>query len=689
VPALRKRHPERRSAERLAHARQRAFAEPLARTKELLARYDALPEPHISVSPDQYATALSDSRVLGRSRVVLHSLHRLHEFGFNDKKTIGTTARRRLQRLVALLDEIFRATEELAWFRPPSSEVARARSAMIASARHITLVCTTLLEAVSAQTLEEVVPLQAGFQSLLSGYPFVSEFDAAFEALSDLPPGGIDERVSAAFGVEVSVTDDLGLLDPARILAAFKTDDEPFKPLAQRAATFLAHLTDIDADTIEADGVALALGGLGLAVLDRPLPAHTLARQVVDLLKKAEAVDPAATAALLGRTSDEGPRVFAAAKRIHDDLVYLVGGHARDEGDVVARMVTTYKRLAESSFRNYAWLVADAQRIAEGSSPATEPPLLGALEQRFAARDDPASKTLSRAADRLLRNAEAHEDFRIGRDGESIIVAGKRLALSRFEKRLDRLLQATLGLDAAYTCRAYETGAFDTMARWLADGDAPFATELLLRGIFEAYGLELVGIAHEGDGVRFVVEWDAPDVVRALTPLCAAATLFPTSERLRLDLVDGTSVIAVDTSAFRAFAEADEGVKDIALLEPVFSAGLDAGRDPLDLSEDVLALSIALIAATDVPRLKVALAIGNPDPLALLEKRLAFIIRFTRARTAKASPLAERALKSLSEARAASVITRRGDSGAAQRMVAALTRAASWSDARGYHWPPL
>jgi hypothetical protein len=56
--------------------------------------------------------------------------------------------------------------------------------------------------------------------------------------------------------------------------------------------------------------------------------------------------------------------------------------------------VDTYNALAESSFRNYTWLIDDARRIVEGRAIAqsARAPLLGDLEQRLDSRPDDLSK---------------------------------------------------------------------------------------------------------------------------------------------------------------------------------------------------------------------------------------------------------------------------------------------------------
>jgi len=676
----------------IALARQKAFVDLRRRADDLRRLYDHLPEPHIPVAADQYAMALADSRIIKRAGIILRSLHRLHELGLNDEREVGSTARRRLARLVTAVEQLYRETEELAWFRPPAVEVMQAREAMVAVGRQVTEAVATLLAALTASSVQGVVAPQQRFQELLYELDWVDHFAAATQALEKLPAGDIDTRVSVALGTEIDVTDDLGLLDPARVLAAFAGDEDPFTPLARASVGFLSHLTTTGVDDAPPESAALALPALGLALLDRPLPAHSLARMVLELLKEAERGDGAATAALFERTSNEGPRIFAAAKRIHDDLRYLAAGYAHDDHDVLARVLGTYKRLAESSFRNYVWLIIDAQSIASGGavSQGSRAPTLGKLEHRLSAWSDPLSKRLARAADAVLRNAEAHEDFRLDADTGELVFEGKRMSLERFEERIERLVAATVALDVAFSCRALDNGSSAAMPEWLAAGEAPYATEILARGILGACGMELTAVKLMRDDVTLEVEWPNAERVRALAPLCAVAQLFGKSDRLVLQVRgEEAPLITVETSSFKAFSEADEAVKDLALFAPLYSAGVAGGCSPDELIDDVLALSIALIAAVDVPRLKLALGIGNPAPFVLLERRLAYITGFVRERSPRPPAKTRKALKALSDARAASFFVRRNDPAATQKLTAALSRAVSWAGARGYRWPPL
>lgn len=116
-----------------AFARRAALATLLGRAEKLLSRYDELPEPHIPIAADQYATALVDSRALKRMRVSIRYPRKLSSFDLEDSKQIGGRLREYVRAYVDDLERMFRATEELAWFVPPSLEVARAREAMVST----------------------------------------------------------------------------------------------------------------------------------------------------------------------------------------------------------------------------------------------------------------------------------------------------------------------------------------------------------------------------------------------------------------------------------------------------------------------------------------------------------------------------------------------------------------------------
>ncbi|MGH2797721.1 MAG: hypothetical protein ACRDM0_08645, partial [Thermoleophilaceae bacterium] len=646
-----------------AGAREKALSPLLAQAEALLLRFDDLPEPHIRVAPDQYGATLSDGRLFKRLRVMLRFPRNLGRFNFDDSAEIGGPIRRETASFIGELEQIYRETEELAWFVPPTPEVPRVRDLLIATGRYGTEIAVTLLRALTSMSLDEVVPLQRRFQELLAGYPYADEFGKAVDTLTAASEPDFDARVAIALGVDVPVTDDLGLLDPARILAAFAGSDDPFTPLAHASAHFLSHLSKFDPEQVRADGAALALPALALATLDRPLPAHRAARQAAELLREADKLDAAQTAVLLERTVNEGPRIFAAAKRIHDDLVYLARGYAPDDADVVRRLIDTYKGLAESVFRSYAWLIDDAHRIVERqpAATATRAPLLGDLEQRFASRNDPLSRTLTRSIDPILRNAQAHEDHRYDRESEDIILeGGERLSVAQFEKRAERLVSVAVALDAAFATAVLERSETMGVPQWLVGGEAPFASELLARGILGAYGIDLVTMS-DGETVSFTYAGQPIAPERALPALAAMAQLFARRDYLELRR-DGEDapIIRVETSAFCIFSEADETVKDMALLAPFYSAGVIAGRDEGELLADALALFVALIARIDVPRIQLGLAVGDLTPLSQLEARLGFAVGFAREREDALDTDTRAVVKRLAQARAMTSLIRRG-----------------------------
>jgi ribosomal protein L40E len=669
-----------------ALARRAALESLVHRSEQLLSRYDELPEPHIPIAADQYATALVDSRALKRMRLSIRYPRKLSSFDLEDSKEIGGRLRGYVRAYVEDLERIFRATEELAWFVPPSPEVARAREAMIASGRYVTEIALSVLSSLTSLSIEEVATHQARFRELLSGYPFEQELSGAMTALEALPDEGLDARISVALGVEFIATDSYGLLDPARVFAAFVQEGDPFTPLSHASVRYVSHLTAVDPEAAQADWAGLGLSVIALAALDRPLPAHRIARQASELFRRAKARDPEATARLLERTTAEGPRIFAAAKRIHDDLVYLAAGHAQDEADLVRRIVDTYKGLAESSFRAYAWLVDDASRIVAGRAVSNHerPPLLGPLEEGFRGRQDDLSQALARAVDPLVRNAQAHESYRFDPQTEELVLDdGIRISIEKFSRRFERLLAATAGLDVAIAVFALEEND-DSVPTWLSEGEAPYAAELLIRGVLGAYGIEVVGLEIGND---VLIQVDAEVATeRLFAPLAAVAQIASQADQIELRTTE-KSLIRVERAAFREFAEADEATKDLAVIVPFYNAGLLSGGDSSELLQDVLALFVALVGGVDVPRLKVALGIGNPRPFVDLRARLTYIIDFIESRDEGLPLPAKRILGHLREARAMIPLVLKGDAHAVGKLGASLSRALDWVTQRGVTWP--
>src|SRR3712207_185123 len=71
-----------------ADARAKALAPLLDRLTELHARYRELPEPHIAIAPDQYATAVVDARILKRIVVSMRRPRRLGDLELDDSSEV-------------------------------------------------------------------------------------------------------------------------------------------------------------------------------------------------------------------------------------------------------------------------------------------------------------------------------------------------------------------------------------------------------------------------------------------------------------------------------------------------------------------------------------------------------------------------------------------------------------------------
>jgi hypothetical protein len=666
-------------------ARIRALGPLRDEADALLGRYQTISEPHIPVAPDQYAAALADSRVLARMRVSMRFPHRLGGFDLDDVAIIEGTLYEAAAKYVAELEAIHRAVSEIAWFIPPNSEVDRARRAMIASGRHATEIGVTVLRALAGSSLDDVSAHQIRLRQLFDGFPYAADFAEALAALETLPSADFDARVSLAFRTDLVATDPFGLLDPARVFTAFAGTENPLGQLAQASVGYLAHLIGEDVGPADPEAAGLGMTVLALASLDRPLPAHRVARNAIDLFREAHCRNPTAAIDLLERTVGQGPRIFAAAKRIQDDVYYLTSGLARDESDLVRRLIDTYKALAESSFRAYAWLVRDAYAIIDGRyDPSATLPMIGPLEKAMSQHADALSDAVARAVDRKLRNAEAHEDWRYDEATGHLVLGDEfRLSLAQFGVRFERLLTTVIGLDAAFACFSVLYGKSE-VPEWLVAGEAPFATEMLVRGMLGANGMELVAI-REDEGLTFVVATPA-EPSAALVSLAGIAPLV-THEQLAIETESGKEVVTAEKQAFAEFAVAEEPVKDLALFAPLYSAGSAAGKPHVDLLADTMALFIALIAAVDIPAVRIAIGIGNAQPFKDLRTRLSYVISFVENRRGSDFPEISHVVQDLRTARRMLVLVIRGEQRALLRLIAALTSAAEWADKRGYRWP--
>lgn len=562
---------------------------------------------------------------------------------------------------------------------------------MLTVGRRATEVAVSVLRMWTSTNHSEAKRLEAETQALLDDLGPFDLLSDTLDAYNLPPPRDLDDRAIAAFGPGARVTDDLGALEPARVFAASTAEDEePFAALAHRAGGYLEHLLERPSDELPADAAFLVLPAVILACLDRPLPAHRLARASAQLMARAWAADAEATRNRLEQTSAQGARLFASAARMQNDIRYLASGQASDAVEVLDRLVSTYKRLAESAFRAHAALLLDLHDLALSRPPREGPtPLLGELEARIeAGGGDPALAELRGAVHRELRNAEGHEDYWVDPERlEVVLPSDERLDLNALEAAFERLGGVVAGLEAGFCCFVVNGGVELPIPDWLRENKAPLATDLLARAALAAYGFELVEVEREVEVLEVSVEHEPePDLAALLPPLAGLATVFSGFEVFRVrSAIDDGQLIEVQAAAFADFLAAPDRVKDLAVFVPLQDAARRAGRSDADAVGDALAMCVAVLAVVDVPRIAESGGTGLSD----LAGRLAFIQQRVVPKPWPKDRKLRKPLDHLTRATAAARAAELGGPEALDRLGRHLGALGSWVEARGVRWPPL
>jgi hypothetical protein len=673
----------------LVRARQRALNGLLDEARELRSAFASLPPADIRVSAGQFATVVSDAGVFGRVAEMPALGHSLSQVDFDDRKAIGSSARQTIVRHLEQLRGLLDASRAVARFEPvgPALEL---RDVAIESGAWGADFVLRLLQTVTADTIAEARGHETELQRLLDDTPFSRMPDDLFDRVVESIVPDIDERVSRAFDRPGRYSDDLGLLDIARVFGAFADSDTPLALIGERARRFLAHLLYVrSGHTPESDAV-LVLPAATLAVLDRPLHAHRVAEMVRALADEAWNANPMAVGELVERTTQQGPLVFAAAARIARGLQLLSMQEASgflDDDDIATTLMRTYLDSSEAAFRTLAWLTLDLDRIAGGGSTlaADRPPTLGSIEQQLHASDHPVGPALAACTDSALRNAAAHAQFRYDRTTETVIDLrdGHTWSLDEFESRMHALVAGISGIEAGYCAFLIDREIDLGTPTWLRNGEAPAAVQFFAQASLGAYGYEVLQV--NADASAIWVAGDVDDPARLLPALAGLCATTITGEHVRVMSADGSPVITVSTAAMNEALAAPEPLRDLAVVSPFLSAARHAGRDQGQALRRVLAVQVILIAVTDVPLLA---AHAAPDALARLAGRLAYVLAFGKGNAAGADP-PRRILERLARARAASVMASRGDHQALRRMGRELAALIDWASAQNVRWPPL
>jgi hypothetical protein len=666
-------------------ARLRAFEPLLQEARDLVATCE-FPEPHIRVTADQYVRAITDAQIFSRLQDALAFGSRMSLLELADRQAIFGSTRRQLTEYLDSLSALRDDTVRLAWFEPPAA-ITRLRDLMLATGRHGLRLAVAMLEILTATS-----PAQAQAaghdQQMLLVWPFSDELEQLLEIAEDLVEHDLDARIGIVLGTSGRFTDDNGFLDPARVFLAAPSGQRGIEQLSREAGRFFGHLISTAPDDIGAESVGLTLAALPLAAADRPFAGHRVARLTRDLLNRADATDPEATRRLVAGLDEDGARIFAGALRVQRDFQLLTSGQAIAADDVVVTVLRTYKTLLESSFRSLGTGLLGLAAIEAGQPVPADRPMLNELLERLRARAGAVGGAVADVVDKQLRNAEAHEDYRVEPDGSVVLLsANERLHIDDLAKKLDALFTTVVGLQAANLCFALDHGLLRAAPTWVRRGDIPAATGLVTRALFGLFGTEVVEMSVMNATATIRVA-EAPQEPFTLLPLLVAvASLLEQVDVLEVLAPDGACVLATPTEPLLAFGTAPEDAKDLASLAPVFDIRVLAGSEKPDAAQTTLTLMLATLIAVDIPRLS-----SQQDAAASLRKfirRTGFIRAFADAHQEHLAGPCVAVVREVFAARSAASGILQGRDGAFAELVAHLDAVGTWVDSQDLAWPPV
>lgn len=674
----------------IARARGKALESADQHLRELIERFEELPEGNIIVSNDQFATAVSDAEIFTQTAAMMEIGDELEALDVNDRAMIGGELRRKMSVRVARVEALLEACEELALFDPqgPAEELRVVAAAIGCYGAELTRAFVAMLV---AETIPAVRVAQAEAQRLVDNIPYADRIKGLVEEMQGWVVRDVDARAALVLGRPGRYSDEYGFLDVGAVFGAFAGENQPFEALARCARRYFSHLIGTGPVREVAIESFLVLPAIGLASLDRPLAAHRIARSTYELLEAASETAPEQVQQLIDRTVAEGQLVFEALEQIKRGVRLLAAGQAAgvaDDGAILKTVMDAYKELAETSFRTYGWLVVDLERIKQGEalSEGSDPPMIGSLTQQLEASKEPAARRLGACSDSALRNACGHSEYRWDAETEEVhdMRTDQRWSVAELEASVAAMGAAIAGADAGYSCFLAGGRVEMRAPQWAADGGAAGLSALIAEANFGAHGFRVVEVRDQG--LTVVIEDGGKLDKMTLMSTLGGMTLFARPEdAVRVLGTSGKTLLDVEAAAFREASAAPSRFNDLAILAPYLSNARRT-EDP-----DRALIEWVTVAANQVLRTALAQsAESGIDAASMLRTadRFGYVVDFARAHSPKPDEELGHLVKRLSRCRSLGFGAARGDEAAARRLVEEFEALNEWITARGIVWPP-
>jgi hypothetical protein len=569
-------------------ARMSALAPLEARARTLVASFDDIPDPHITVTPSQLAAAIVDARVPGRTLELIAFARSVDDLDLEDPAAIGGETRRRLAAVLDEVEQLRDFSRLLAEFEA-AEEVAELPALVGSLGRGGAVIIEKVLSALVTETPAAAAAAARELQAALGSPAGANEITALLAALPELDaPDDVNARVATVTGRKGTYTDELGLPSPELIFAAPPGENTSFAALALGARRYMSHLLDTPEEVSDAQAM-LILPAVQLALLDRPFEHHRRAELVRGLLRDAAAKDPTGLEAVLSAYEDHAGLAFETAMRVRRQILLLATGEVLSPIDFVESSVEMYRQLAESHFRAAVRCVLAARAVLTGKNPPPESPLLGDIEKRLTGWHDELGRSLDGVIERHLRNGEAHQDYRVDPATLEIVLQnGSRLTVDDVAKLTEDLGGAVAAIEAAVSCHTINTGRTPA-PHWLAAGESPRLVELVARMVAAGLGITIENFTTENGTVTVIVpegseigQWKARTVLAAARPLAPSASMFETYKGGRL-------MAAFNSEVFDRWSAAPEDVQPLVMIEMLYESSVRCGANEADTLRDAIA----------------------------------------------------------------------------------------------------
>jgi hypothetical protein len=489
----------------------------------------------IPVTRAGWRTVLEDSHIAELAMKLLHELSRIPDLDVNDSRVIGTELRTTLLQAVSTLRNLMEAAENVSWFMAPDT-----REEDLAAVRQAATTGCEVLEAVldALCTNDPASASAVGAGERLRSLAARLESDPLGEAdASD------EDAVALVFGTgERPFTDRRGIVCAGRIRAAYAGRDAELAAISHRLLRAL--LPDSSAAPPDAATYAASL-----ALSDRPLICHQVARHTLELLRTRFAEQGVATAAAVGRL---GGRIRHSASSHFDGLApTAVRLRGTDNASERARLLLELYRLAsEGQLRHTAWAVLELRGHERSSIP-----MLGELRDLLLAERSALTDLLAKAIHPEWRNAAAHEEHHWDAVSERLVLAeGRAVSPHEIEDATGYAMSVIYGFETGIACARLQipdlARALDEPAGRPQD---PALLDLEIRRAFGGHGVWVWDTVWKRKGIEIVLEADLDgELHRILAAVLMAHLLSGSIDGWRIRVRDGDQSIAVGREALEA-----------------------------------------------------------------------------------------------------------------------------------------